>query len=83
MKLIYFHTRGSRYSKSLLDLIEKYCLQHEIDYTTYNTDEDADVMSDYNVGGNPPAYIVMSDSGKRIALHKGRFTEDDLKRDLR
>lgn len=82
MKIIYFHTCCSRYSKSMKDLIQRFCSENSLDYEIFDCDEDPDVMSDYNVYGNPPAFLVLSESGRRIATHKGKFTEEDLKKIL-
>ena len=78
MKLVYFHTACSRHSKELKDLVEDYCMDNGIDYTIYDCDEDADVLNDYDLHGNPPAFIAFNNSGRKMTTRKGKFTKEDL-----
>lgn len=78
MKVIYFHTCYSRFSNYLKNLITKYCNENDIDLSIYNVDDDPDIMSDFNIYGQPPIFAVYKESGNRIAIHKGKFDENTL-----
>ena len=41
-------------------------------------DNDPEILYDYNIKGNTPAFIIFDDDGNRILTHCGRFSESKI-----
>lgn len=70
MKIVFF------YLDSLIEMCEivsEFCEEQDYECEMFNVDEEPDILSDYNVKGNPPIFIVFDELGHRRLTHKGRF----------
>ena len=73
MKLFLFYSESI--DKFNCKEIEKICSQFNLEYQLFNIDNDPEILSDYNIKGNTPAFIIFDDDGNRILKHCSRFYE--------
>lgn len=76
MKLFLFYSESI--DKFNCKEIEKICYQFNLEYQLFNIDNDPEILSDYNIKGNAPAFIIFDDDGNRILTRCGRFSESKI-----
>lgn len=75
MKIVFFYLDAF---KELCSIMRKFCEEFDYEYEMIDVDQDPDVLSDYNVKGVPPIFIVFDELGHRKITHKGRFDKSKL-----
>ena len=76
MKLFLFYSESI--DKFNCKEIEKICSQFNLEYQLFNIDNDPEILSDYNIKGNTPAFIIFDNDDNRILTHCGRFSESKI-----
>lgn len=76
MKLFLFYSESI--DKFNCKEIEKICYQFNLEYQLFNIDNDPEILSDYNIKGNTPAFIIFDNDGNRILTYCGRFSESKI-----
>ena len=76
MKLFLFYSESI--DKFNCKEIEKICSQFNLEYQLFNIDNDPEILSDYNIKGNTPAFIIFDNDSNRILTYCGRFSESKI-----